>query len=638
MRKDNWAKVDASDEDGIYHRRSVADSNAGVSDSHNTEITHTTKRGTVKMNSQKTKYISSVIFFCLLMLAPAIARADAEGIVRYGVTPADLQADFFDGYGRSGYLPVRLTGYRSGNSVRYFTRWIPNTGNKLWYGYFGKTLADFDQISNTLKNQGYYPVDVSGYDTPSGIRYAMIYHKNTAGASWLLYRDTSRAGMQTLVDTIGQQGWVPHRVEAYESSDESYYVSIWYYQPGVGYRMHNKMTSQEYNGHLNNYQQDGYVPVHLDAHTVSGVVYYSGIWKIVNVAWAIRTNRDWRKFQRYYNNYWAAGYNIDNFLAAETPAGVRYGGIWFFDGAPPVNDSSPLSLKIRKEVESAPARGGAAVINVTTGQQVMLHADQEFAIGSTSKIGVLYALLREIDLGNQLWTGAIEAGSQFGTNQGSSSDPAPLTAGATYTIGHMAGLMIRYSNNWATNRLIERLGAATINNHLGALGLSTTRIQRYMTGTGAPSMHGNSSANQDRAEGWENISSPREMVTLLERVLRDNVLSNTSETRFWNTMALDADNDGVNEKSYIASQVGRMFNPPIAVWNKGGSLTGAPRYARADAGRFRFPDGQEVLVAIFMDEISDNPDDFDTASSATISAAEQTIRDVARLVANQFYD
>jgi len=590
------------------------------------------------MIPRKAQYLFSAIFFCLLALAPAIARADAEGIVRYGVTPADLQADFFDGYGQSGYIPVRLTGYRSGNSVLYFTRWILNTGNKQWFGYFGKTLAEFDQIHNTLRAQGYYAVDVSGYDTPSGIRYAVIYHKNAAGASWALYRHTSRAGMQNLVDTIGQQGWVPHRVEAYESSDDSFYASIWYYQPGVGYRMHNKMTSQQYNDYLNSYKLDGYVPVHLDAHTVNGVVYYSGVWKRVNVAWAVRTNRDWRKFQRYYNNYWAAGYNIDNFLAAETPDGVRYGGIWFFDGAPPVNDNSPLSLKIRKEIESAPARGGAAVINLTNGQQVMLHADQEFAVASTSKIGILYALLREVDLGNESWTATINSGAQFGSNQGSASAPNPVIANANYTIAQLAGLMIRYSNNWAANRLIQRFGAATINNHLNTLGLTTTRINRYMTGPGAPSLHGNSSANQDRDEGWENISTPREMVTLLQRVLRNNVLSNTSETRFWSTMALDGDNDGVNEKSYIASQVAPMFSPAITVWNKGGSLTGAPRYVRADAGRFRFPDGQEVLVAIFMDDISDDPDDFDTASTDTINTAVQTIKDVAALVANQFYD
>ncbi len=473
---------------------------------------------------------------------------------------------------------------------------MSNTSNRQWSGYFGKTLAEFDQISNTLKNQGYYPVDASGYDTPSRIRYAVIYHRNTAGTGWLLYRHSSRPDMQTLVDTIGQQGWVPHRVEAYESSDESRYVSIWYYQPGTGYHMHSKMRSQQYNDYLNGYKQDGYVPVHLDAHTVNGDVYYSGIWKKVNSAWAIRTNRDWRKFQRYYNNYWAAGYNIDNFFATETPGGIRYGGIWFFDGVPQVNDNSPLSLKIRTEVDSAPAHGGTATIN---------------------------------------------SGSQFGSNQGpdlGGPDDGPVLANTNYTISQLARLMIRYSNNWATNRLIQHLGAATINTHLDALGLNTTRIHRYMTGSGAPSLHGNSSAGQDRDEGWENKSTPREMITLMRRVLQNNMLSNTSETRFWNTMMLDGDSDGVNEKSYIASQVATMFNPAIAVWNKGGSLTGAPRYVRADAGRFRFPDGQEVLVAIFMDDISDDPDDFDNASDATKSAAEQTIKDVAKLVANQFYN
>ncbi len=584
------------------------------------------------MLTQKIKTLMVAIVFGLLLLVPVSARADVEGIVRYGVTSQDLQDDFFDGYAKQGYIAVRLTGYRVGNSVRYFTRWVPNTGNKAWVGYFGKTGAEFDQIYNTLKSQGFVPVDVSGYDTPNGIRYAVIYHKiNVAG--WLLYRHSSRPGMQTLVDTVGKNGWVPHRVEAYEYSNDSRYVSIWYYQPNTGYYMHNKMTRAQYDDHLNDYKQNDYLPVHLDAHTVDGDVYYSGIWKKVNSAWAIRTNRDWRVFQRYYNNYWAAGYNIDNFYAAETPSGIRYGGIWFFDGVPQVNDNSSLSLKIRKEVDSAKARGGAAVINLTTGQQVMLHADQEFAIASTSKIGILYALMREIDLGNESWFGVINSGAQFGTNQGNWLQP-----NTNYTVKQMAEFMIRSSNNWATNRLIERLGATTINNRLDALGLDRTRINRYMTGTGAPSMHGNNSAGDDRAEGWENKSTPREMVTLLQKVLQNNVLSNLSELRFWNTMSMDSDNDGVNEKSYIASQVGPMFNPAITVWNKAGSLTGAPRYVRSDAGRFRFPDGQEVLVAIFMDDVSDSPDDFDNASNATVSAAEQTIREVAKLVANQFYN
>lgn len=51
-----------------------------------------------------------------------------------------------------------------------------------------------------------------------------------------------------------------------------------------------------------------------------------------------------------------------------------------------------------------------------------------------------------------------------------------------------------------------------------------------------------------------------------------------------------------------------------------------------------FLDGQEVLVAIFMDDISDDPEDFDTASDATVDAAVDTIKDVAKLIANRYYN
>jgi len=578
------------------------------------------------------KHFLTTIIFSLFLFAPMAALAGEEGVVRYGVTPQSLQDDFFEGYGKKGYRAERLTGYRSGDSARYFTRWVQNTDGRGWYGYFGLTGDEFHAVFLTLRAQGYYPHDVSGYSTPNGIRFATIWYKNPGNIAWAEYRNTTRPGMQNLVDTIGQQGWVPHRVEAYEVSGESRYISIWYYQPGTGYRMHNKMTRSQYQEHLDDYQAQGYKLTHLDAHTVDGEVFYSGVWKVKSSTPAVRSNRNWRVFQRYYNNYWAGGYFIDNFYAAETPDGVRFGGIWYYDGPIQVGDNSPLSLKARKLVDSAPARGGAYVWNLTTGQEISIHGDQTFAIASTSKIGILYALLKEIDLGNESWTATINSGSQYGNDQ-----CGYVSANTNYTIAQMAQFMIRCSNNWATNRLIQRVGRDTINQHLDGLGLNVTRIHRYMTGAGAPSAHGNSSAGEDRQEGWENLSTPREMVLLLKKVLQNNVLSNLSETRFWNTLKMDGDNDGVNGKSYIAAQVTPMFNPIVTVYNKAGSLTGSPRYVRADAGRFQFPDGQEVLVAIFMDDISDDPDDFNQASDATTGAAEQAIKDVAKEVANKYY-
>src|SRR5215212_5346651 len=103
----------------------------------------------------------TIVLFGLFALAPVAARAEAEGVVRYGVTPASLQNDFFENnddnnksYNELGYRPARLTGYVDGGQVRYFTRWVRNTDHRGWKGYFGKTLAEFDSIFYMLRDQG----------------------------------------------------------------------------------------------------------------------------------------------------------------------------------------------------------------------------------------------------------------------------------------------------------------------------------------------------------------------------------------------------------------------------------------------------------------------------------------------------
>lgn len=589
------------------------------------------------MSANYAKQFLIALLFGLLCFAPLTARAEEEGIVQSGLSAQTLQTDYFEdnndshqSYNELGYRPVRLTGYVDGGQVRYFTRWIHNTDGRAWKGYFGKTVTEFDALVNTLKSQGYVMTDVSGYDTPNGVRYAMLWEKKAGLPLFLPFRNTTYAGMQILHDGIGQQGWVPHRVEGYEVNGQSYYTSIWYYQPGAGYIIHSRMTYQQYQDHFSNYNGQGYRLTHLDAHTVGSTVYYSGIWKPSASSPAVRSNRDGREFQRYYNNYWAAGYNIDNFYVAETPSGLRFGGIWYFDGVP---NNATLYREVRKIVDGAPALGGAAILNLTTGEDISIHGNQSFAIASTIKIGVLYAVLREVDKGNVAWLEYVNSNTSSGSNQCTYLQP-----NTNYTVVQLARFMIRCSNNWATNLLIQRVGRTTINQDLDELGLDVTRVNRYLSG--GPSVHGNASANADRAEGWENLSTPREMVKLLRRVLQDNVLSNTGETRFWDVLGDDGDGIGVNDRNYIAAQVSPMFSPRITVYNKAGNLGDpgiASRHVNADAGRFTFPDGQEVLVAFFMDFVSNDPDAKEEASATAINNAVKAIKDAAEAVANRYH-
>lgn len=576
-----------------------------------------------------TNYLSRLLLALTLgwlCLLPVSARAEAEGIVRYNVSQQSLDNDFINGYGENGYRPSRLTCYVNGKSVRFFTRWVQNTDDRDWRAYGGKTLAQFDAIFADLTAQGFRMVDTSGCETPNGVRFAMIWEKNTPPTQ--VYRHTTFAGMQTLASTIGEQGWVPHRIEGYEYAGQPHYTSIWHYQPGTGYNFHVKMTNAQYQEHLDDYRAQGLALFHLHAFTVGNTVHYIGIWKPSTSFPRVRSNRDVLKYQRYYNNYWADGYNIDNFYAAATPNGVRFGAIWFFDGVP---SDTTLYNRVRKEVDGAPALGGAFVLNLTTGEEVVVHDNQTFAIASTSKIGILYAVLKEIDEGNLAWTEFVNSNLSTGSNGCNYMQP-----NTEYRIDQLAAFMIRCSSNWATNVLIAHAGRTTINNHLDDAGLDITRIHRYMSG--GPSAHGNASASADRAEGYENLSTPREMVRLLRKVLQNNLLSDAGEDRFWTTLRLDT-GSYPNNKSYIADQVTPMFNPRIEVYNKPGSL-GDPgatsRHVNADAGRFTFPDGQEVLIAVFMDYVSDDPDEPLEVTTAE-GGATQAIKNVAKLVAEQYY-
>ncbi|HKD15921.1 MAG TPA: serine hydrolase [Candidatus Angelobacter sp.] len=89
-----------------------------------------------------------------------------------------------------------------------------------------------------------------------------------------------------------------------------------------------------------------------------------------------------------------------------------------------------------------------------------------------------------------------------------------LSAGVTrLTLRDLATMMVAVSDNSATNVLIGRLGLENVNSMLESQGLHATRLRRKMMDLKAAS------------EGRENVSTPREMMTLLEKIYRAQLLN-----------------------------------------------------------------------------------------------------------------
>ncbi len=197
-----------------------------------------------------------------------------------------------------------------------------------------------------------------------------------------------------------------------------------------------------------------------------------------------------------------------------------------------------------------------AIVDLTTGQKYLLHADEVLPTASSIKIAILAELYRQAQQG-KLKLGDLYT-LQSSDLVGGSGIAEALTPGVTrLTIRDVAALMISVSDNSATNIIIDRVGMENVNALLDSLGLTRTRLRRKMMDVKAA------------GEGRENIATPREMVMLLEALYHGKVLNKQMTGDFFALLS-------VHKESYIP----RELPEDLRVANKPGELEGV----RNDSG------------------------------------------------------
>lgn len=155
---------------------------------------------------------------------------------------------------------------------------------------------------------------------------------------------------------------------------------------------------------------------------------------------------------------------------------------------------------------------GVAIVDLTDGRQMMLHADEVFAQASSIKIAVLAELYRQAQQGRLKLTDVYTVDKRDLVPD--SDIMGGLTPGVTrVTLRDLATMMVAVSDNSATNVLIDRVGMDNVNSMLSGLGLKSTRLRRKMMDINAAK------------EGRENVSTPREMMTLLEAIYRGRLVN-----------------------------------------------------------------------------------------------------------------
>lgn len=209
--------------------------------------------------------------------------------------------------------------------------------------------------------------------------------------------------------------------------------------------------------------------------------------------------------------------------------------------APSSNKQKVLWQKLQASIEHVDQNldgvMGVAIEDLTTGEHYFLHEDEVFAQASSIKITVLANLYLQVQQGKLKLTDLYTV--QASDLVQDSYIMNGLTPGITrVTLRDLATMMVAVSDNSATNVLIERVGMQNVNAMLDSLGLTHTRLRRKMMDL------------QAAKEGRENISTPHEMMRLLDAIYHGKVLNKESTADFFTVL-------GTNKDSWIPRDLPR---------------------------------------------------------------------------------
>ena len=245
---------------------------------------------------------------------------------------------------------------------------------------------------------------------------------------------------------------------------------------------------------------------------------------------------------------------------------------------------------------------GVAVRDLTSGDTFLLHSDDVFPQASSIKIAVLAELYDQEQRGRRGETGAARLTDLYTMRSEDLVPDSSIMGGLTPGISRitnrdLATMMVAVSDNSATNVLIDRLGMPNVERMLTSLGLKNTHLQRKMMDIAAA------------RQGRENISTPREMMTLLDAIYRNKLFDKELTADFFKVLSTTKD-----------SSIPKLLPGDVTIANKPGELEAV----RNDSGIIFVPNRPFILCVM-------------TTYLRDERAGQQAISEIA-LAAYQYFD
>jgi beta-lactamase class A len=250
--------------------------------------------------------------------------------------------------------------------------------------------------------------------------------------------------------------------------------------------------------------------------------------------------------------------------------------------------------------------------NLQTGGIYSLRGGEPVRTASTIKLAILVECFFEAAEGKLKWEEPITVTKdEQVSGSGLLQD---FTPGVQLPLKDVVDLMIVVSDNTATNLILNRIGGDSVNARMEKLGLTQTRVMRKILGDGNKARASGATqegAKPENARWGLGRSSPQEMVAILEKIYRGELVSKEACAEMLEFLKRQRDHSGILRD-----------RKNVKVANKAGALD----QLRSDVGIAYLPQGP-IAMAFTVDampEVNWTPD----------NPGELLIASLSELVAN----
>lgn len=221
--------------------------------------------------------------------------------------------------------------------------------------------------------------------------------------------------------------------------------------------------------------------------------------------------------------------------------------------------------------------------NLDTGKDYSLRADEQVRTASTIKLAIMAEAFRQVASGKLRWTDELVLTKD--NKKGGSGILFEFSDNTKIDLKTAVHLMIVVSDNTATNLVLDKVTADSVNDFLDTLGLKKTRSLRKVFGGG----ESKAVLSEEKLKAFGlGVSTPKDMVNLLEMIESGKLVSKEASAQMLEILKRQQYKDGI----------GRGLPDNVSSASKSGALD----KLRSDVGIIYTPRGR-IAIAITTDDM-----------------------------------